>query len=137
MAKSKKLDSKVDITKMPKVAKIKEEEIHIIPRGKSWTYEHKALGEYHSREEGGIIYVNKEGNGFEVVDTILHETLHACCDKYKLNLHPKTEERIVATLSSGLSNALLYSPELLNFIYKELKKQIKLRKSEEQTRSED
>lgn len=60
------------------------------------------------------IFISKTANdsSYETLDSIIHEILHALLKIKNVNLSYKKEEEIVATISRGLSDALVRNGDL-------------------------
>ena len=80
----------------------------------------KIYGEYNHKTK--TILVDKTLDHSETIDTTIHEIFHALLDFYYVDLRAKDEEIACSVLSSGLCNILHQNPELLDFLYKSLKK---------------
>jgi len=81
----------------------------------------KIYGEYHHKSK--TIVLDKSLDHSETIDTTIHEIFHALLDFYYVDLKAKDEEIACSVLASGLCNILHQNPELLEFLYKSLKKE--------------
>jgi len=78
------------------------------------------FGEY-VNNENKILYNSKQTPP-ELVNTIIHELLHAIFEDRIVSLvSDKNEETIVNALANGLMSALVDNPELLNFLNNNIK----------------
>jgi Zn-dependent peptidase ImmA (M78 family) len=80
----------------------------------------KIFGEFDS--DKNIITLDKTLDDKQMLNTILHESLHLLADEYKLELSAKAEELVCNSLANGLCHILYQNQELLDFLYKSLKK---------------
>jgi hypothetical protein len=80
----------------------------------------KIFGEYNHKTK--TIQLDKSLDNSETIDTTLHEIFHALLDFYYVDLRAKDEEIACSVLASGLCNILYQNQELLEFLYKSLKK---------------
>ena len=80
----------------------------------------KIFGEFHS--DKNEITLDKSLNPIEMSNTILHETFHLLHDEYKIDLKAKDEELVCSSLANGICHILYQNPELLDFLYKSLKR---------------
>ena len=79
------------------------------------------FGEY-INSENKIIYNSKQTPP-ELVNTILHELLHAIFEDRVVGLvSDRNEETIVNALANGLMSVFVDNPQLLNFIQNNIKK---------------
>ena len=78
-------------------------------------------GEYNYKTK--TIILDKTLDNAETIDTTLHELFHALLDFYYVDLKAKDEEIACSVLASGLCNILYQNQELLDFLYKSLKKE--------------
>jgi len=80
----------------------------------------KIYGEYNHKTK--TILVDKTLDHSETIDTTIHEIFHALLDFYYVDLRAKDEEIACSVLSSGLCNILYQNQNLLDFLYKSLKR---------------
>ena len=66
----------------------------------------------------GVIYVCTEDDPLVVVDTLIHELLHAIWHEYGLD-EKEDEERAVLMLATGLTQVLADNPHLCRWINKQ------------------
>ncbi len=64
------------------------------------------------------IYIESGHAEIEEADTVLHEVLHAICYTMKIDLEPDVEEKVVATLATGLIGVLQDNPEFAKWLIK-------------------
>ena len=81
----------------------------------------KIFGEYHHKTKTMIL--DKSLDNSEIIDTTIHEIFHALLDFYYVDLRAKDEEIACSVLASGLCNILYQNQDLLEFLYKSLKKE--------------
>jgi Zn-dependent peptidase ImmA (M78 family) len=63
-----------------------------------------------------IIYVNEDRTGYDQLDTLLHEILHACFYVADIDAEKDGEERIVTRLASTLVQAWRDNYDLRKFL---------------------
>jgi Zn-dependent peptidase ImmA (M78 family) len=80
----------------------------------------KIFGEFHC--DKNEITLDKSLDTQQLLNTIIHEINHLLCDEYKLELSAKAEELVCNSLANGMCHILYQNPELLEFLYKSLKK---------------
>ena len=80
----------------------------------------KIFGEFHC--DKNEITLDKSLDTQQLLNTIIHEINHLLCDEYKLELSAKAEELVCNSLANGMRHILYQNPELLEFLYKSLKK---------------
>ena len=80
----------------------------------------KIFGEFHSDKNEMVL--DKSLDNHQLLNTIIHECNHLLCDEYKLDLSAKAEELVCNSLANGLCHILSQNQELLEFLYKSLKK---------------
>lgn len=80
----------------------------------------KIFGEFLADEN--TITLDKSLASIEMTNTIIHECLHMIADEYKLGLPAKTEEIVCNSMANGICHTLYQNQELLDFLYKSLKK---------------
>ena len=80
----------------------------------------KIFGEFHC--DKNEITLDKSLDTQQLLNTIIHEINHLLCDEYKLDLSAKAEELVCNSLANGLCHILSQNQELLEFLYKSLKK---------------
>lgn len=102
---------------LPKMLKIGYQDIKIIPGEFNLDGD---LGAY--RDEESEIYINTTKPKREILNTLLHETLHAICHNYGLreSMECKEEEKLVSVLANGLTQTFVTNPELLAWLTKNI-----------------
>ena len=80
----------------------------------------KIFGEFHADKNEMVL--DKSLDTHQLLNTIIHECNHLLCDEYKLELSAKAEELVCNSLANGLCHILYQNQELLEFLYKSLKK---------------
>lgn len=68
------------------------------------------------------ITLDKSLDNIEMTNTLLHECLHMIFDQYKIDLPAKTEELVCNSTANGICDILYQNQDLLDFLYKSLKK---------------
>ena len=68
----------------------------------------------------GVIYVCTEDDPLVVVDTLIHELLHAIWHEYGLD-EKEDEERAVLMLATGLTQVLADNPHLCRWINRQIR----------------
>lgn len=120
MAKKNILDS-FKTVRLPKKITIKDNPVTIVSRSKSWAKRHKVFGQFTlSSDNQHLIEWDKTQPEQEVVNTILHEILHAIYQQNDIPRKP-SEEEVVTKLTNGLEEALRGNQHLLDWFYKKLK----------------
>ena len=80
----------------------------------------KIFGEFCSNKN--ILSIDKSLDPIEMSNTLIHEICHLIADHYKIELSAKAEEITCNSIANGLCDILYQNPELLDFLYKSLKK---------------
>ena len=80
----------------------------------------KIFGEFCSNKN--ILTIDKTLEPIEMTNTIIHEIFHMLNEEYKTDLSAKAEELVCNSLANGLCHTLYQNQELLDFLYKSLKK---------------
>jgi hypothetical protein len=57
-----------------------------------------------------------------MTNTLIHEVFHMLHDEYKIEIPAKAEEIVCNSLANGLCHILYQNQDLLEFLYKSLKK---------------
>lgn len=87
----------------------------IEPKDPSWFRDAEKFG--HCDFVGSTIAIANEGmNDAHIVNTLIHESLHALWREY--SLPPEHEEHIVTCLANGLTQVLRDNPELITLFKK-------------------
>ena len=81
----------------------------------------KIFGEFDS--DNNIITLDKSLNDIEMINTILHEVFHCIHSEYLIELPAKAEELVCNSTANGLCHILYQNQDLLEFLYKSLKKE--------------
>lgn len=80
----------------------------------------KIFGEFESDQN--LMTIDKSLSPIEMSNTLLHEIFHLLHDEYKIDAPAKAEEITCNSLANGICHVLYQNPELLEFLYKSLKK---------------
>ena len=80
----------------------------------------KIFGEFDS--DTNTLTLDKSLDDIQMANTILHEICHMIHDEYKLDLSAKAEELVCNSIGNGLCHVLYQNQDLLDFLYKSLKK---------------
>jgi len=80
----------------------------------------KIFGEFES--DKNLMTIDKSLNNVEMSNTLLHEVFHLIHDEYKLDLPAKAEEITCNSMANGLCHILYQNQNLLDFLYKSLKR---------------
>ena len=68
------------------------------------------------------IILDKSLDNIEMSNTVLHEIFHLLHDEYKIDLPAKAEETVCSSLGNGICHILYQNQQLLEFLYKSLKR---------------
>ena len=99
----------------PKTVKVKNNEYKIVSKTREWKEENGAYGMIHF--DKNLIEIANSQSKQNLVDTVLHEILHAIVEEYKIKFtHHKVEERIVTHISQGLTAVFKDNPNLIEWI---------------------
>ena len=80
----------------------------------------KIFGEFDA--EKNIMTLDKSLEKIQMTNTLLHELFHLLSDEYKIELSAKAEEITCNSLANGMCHILYQNQDLLDYIYKSLKK---------------
>ena len=80
----------------------------------------KIFGEFDS--DTNTLTLDKSLDNIQMANTIIHEICHMIHDEYKLDLSAKAEELVCNSIGNGLCHVLYQNQNLLDFLYKSLKK---------------
>jgi hypothetical protein len=80
----------------------------------------KIFGEFES--DKNLMTIDKSLDNIEMSNTLLHEVFHLIHDEYKLDLPAKAEEITCNSMANGLCHILYQNQNLLDFLYKSLKR---------------
>jgi hypothetical protein len=101
--------------KTPKKIKIGYSEFKLIPRSNQWGKRNKALGD--CLPEAARIQFDSSQRRNELVNTILHETLHGIVYMFDINFkNMKEEEKVVRKMANGLHTVFKDNPNFLEWI---------------------
>jgi hypothetical protein len=81
----------------------------------------KIFGEFDC--DSNTITLDKSLDNIQMSNTIIHEICHLIHDEYKLDLPAKAEELICNSIANGICHTLYQNQDLLDFLYKSLKKE--------------
>jgi len=80
----------------------------------------KIFGEFDC--DNNTLTIDKSLDNIQMSNTLLHEICHMIHDEYKLDLPLKAEEIICNSIANGICHTLYQNQQLLEFLYKSLKK---------------
>jgi len=80
----------------------------------------KIFGEFDS--DNNTITLDKSLDSIQLANTVVHEICHLIHDEYKIDLSAKAEELVCNSTANGLCHILYQNQDLLDFLYKSLKK---------------
>ena len=72
--------------------------------------------------DSNTLTLDKSLDNIQMANTIIHEVCHLIHDEYKLDLSAKAEELVCNSTANGLCHILYQNQDLLDFLYKSLKK---------------
>jgi len=78
------------------------------------------FGEFETSKN--LMTIDKSLEPIEMSNTLLHELFHLLHDEYKIELSAKAEEITCNSLANGMCHILYQNQDLLDYIYKSLKK---------------
>ena len=80
----------------------------------------KIFGEFDC--DNNTITLDKSLDNIQMSNTLLHEICHLIHDHFKLELSAKAEELVCNSTANGICDILYQNQDLLDFLYKSLKK---------------
>jgi hypothetical protein len=80
----------------------------------------KIFGEFES--DKNLMTLDKSLNPIEMSNTLLQEISHLIHSEYLIELPAKTEEVVCNSIGNGMCHILYQNQDLLEFLYKSLKK---------------
>lgn len=80
----------------------------------------KIFGEFDC--DSNTLTLDKSLDHIQMSNTIIHEICHLIHDEYKIDLSAKAEELVCNSTANGLCHILYQNQDLLDFLYKSLKK---------------
>jgi hypothetical protein len=78
------------------------------------------FGEFETSKN--LMTIDKSLDSIEMTNTLLHEIFHLLHDEYKIELPAKAEEITCNSLAHGMCHILYQIQNLLEFLYKSLKR---------------
>jgi hypothetical protein len=81
----------------------------------------KIFGEFDC--DSNTLTLDKSLDSIQLSNTIVHELCHLIHDEYKIDLSAKAEELVCNSTANGLCHILYQNQDLLDFLYKSLKKE--------------
>jgi hypothetical protein len=78
------------------------------------------FGEFYS--DDNKILIDKSLKPIDMTNTTIHEVFHMLLNEYQINLKAKDEELVCSSLANGICHVLYQNQELLDYVYKSLKK---------------
>lgn len=104
---------------VPSKVKIGYATFKLSPKDESWSKKQRALGECHS--DKSLIEYSQNQNKNELVNTILHEILHAINYIFDIEYkNSKEEEIIVRKLANGLQTVLCDNKDFVEWMIKSM-----------------
>lgn len=101
--------------KTPKKVKIGYSEFKIVPRSNQWGKRNKAFGDC-APDQARIQYDASQKKS-ELVNTIIHETLHGIVYMFDINFrNSREEEKVIRKMANGLHTVFADNPEFLEWI---------------------
>ncbi len=94
--------------------------IHLNLIDKEQASKKKIFGEFDS--DNNTLTLDKSLDSIQLANTIVHELCHLIHDEYKIDLSAKAEELVCNSTANGLCHILYQNQDLLDFLYKSLKK---------------
>ena len=79
----------------------------------------EAHGQFFSKE--GIIGYTTDEKGVSHANTLLHEILHAIVYQWNIELEEKEEEKLVNSLTNGLTTVFVDNPKLMDYLKDKIK----------------
>ena len=79
----------------------------------------EAHGQFFSKE--GIIGYAAYEKGVSHANTLLHEILHAIVYQWNIELEEKEEEKLVNSLTNGLTTVFVDNPKLMDYLKEKIK----------------
>lgn len=80
----------------------------------------KIFGEFDS--DTNTLTLDKSLDSIQMANTIIHEICHLIHDEYKIDIPAKAEELVCNSIGNGVCHILYQNQDLLDFLYKSLKK---------------
>ena len=80
----------------------------------------KIFGEFDC--DSNTITLDKSLDNIQMTNTLIHEICHLIHDHFKLELSAKAEELVCNSTANGICDILYQNQDLLDFLYKSLKK---------------
>ena len=81
----------------------------------------KIFGEFDC--DNNTLNLDKTLDNIQMSNTLIHEICHMIHDEYKLDLPLKAEEVVCNSIANGICHTLYQNQDLLDFLYKSLKKE--------------
>jgi hypothetical protein len=81
----------------------------------------KIFGEFDC--DNNTLTLDKTLDDIQMSNTLIHEICHMIHDEYKLDLPLKAEEVVCNSIANGICHTLYQNQDLLDFLYKSLKKE--------------
>jgi hypothetical protein len=116
------MPTKKKALKVPKKVKIGYLTFDIDSKDSAWKDRNKAVGM--CKVEQSLIEYCKEQSSPEIVNTIIHEILHALVYVFDIEFdNTKKEESLVTKMANGIHTLLLDNPDLLKWLLLACKKE--------------
>jgi hypothetical protein len=81
----------------------------------------KIFGEFDC--DNNTLTIDKSLDNIQTINTLLHELCHMIHSEYLIELPAKAEELVCNSIANGICHTLYQNQELLEFLYKSLKKE--------------
>lgn len=108
--------------KVPKKVKIGYSTFNIDSKDEAWKEKNRAVGMC-KVDKSLIEYFNQQSDS-EIVNTIIHEILHAIVYVFDIEFDSaKKEECLVTKMANGIHTLMLDNPELLKWLLESCKKE--------------
>lgn len=115
---------KVKLTSPPATIKVGYTQYTVTEGDSSWSDKNDSdFGGFDSKEEK-ITYSKDHPSQLELVNTIIHENLHAVGDYFGMVFeNEEMEEHYVKAFANGLTSLFVDNPEFLDWVYSSIKEQ--------------
>lgn len=102
----------------PRKVQVANNNYTIKSRSKAWGKKNRAYGMITYQKD--LIEVDETQKIDEMVDTVIHEILHAIIAEYKIDVDGRKEEKWVRLISNGLTDVLQKNPNLMSWIQQKI-----------------
>jgi hypothetical protein len=73
--------------------------------------------------DSNTLTIDKSLDNIQTINTLLHELCHMIHSEYLIELPAKAEEVVCNSIANGICHTLYQNQDLLDFLYKSLKKE--------------